>query len=319
MRRVKREEADESNHSLAESEFPEHSYPTSERILGQANDNEKNRFEGQQVEAQEQFNSKIENKQLSQGTVPYPGLFIKDEPNFDNVSIEDSLHEMSKARERESQDRRKIRESDDSSSLFEESGGSSDPGDSGNEAPAPPRHPGETAEITSHLISYDVIDLESESEPRNQDPTPEQAILAVPDPTLSQPSARPSGDTSRPMTISVEETTSPTWKQIRQSRMRKSNQADVLPLTVGGITSQRTRTKEPESMNEDERLLASEEGRKLSSKDRRRLRNKISAKAHRSRRRGMCSFHLKLWTLFRFNNSSVINLPQVISNSLRNE
>ncbi|KAK4213634.1 putative bzip transcription factor protein [Rhypophila decipiens] len=46
----------------------------------------------------------------------------------------------------------------------------------------------------------------------------------------------------------------------------------------------RTR-KDEEDMDEDERLLASEEGKKLSSKERRQLRNKVSARAFRSRRK----------------------------------
>ena len=45
--------------------------------------------------------------------------------------------------------------------------------------------------------------------------------------------------------------------------------------------------KEEEDMDEDERLLASEEGKKLSSKERRQLRNKVSARAFRSRRKGI--------------------------------
>lgn len=45
--------------------------------------------------------------------------------------------------------------------------------------------------------------------------------------------------------------------------------------------------KDEEDMDEDERLLASEEGKKLSSKERRQLRNKVSARAFRSRRKGM--------------------------------
>lgn len=44
--------------------------------------------------------------------------------------------------------------------------------------------------------------------------------------------------------------------------------------------------KHEEDMDEDERLLASEEGKKLSSKERRQLRNKVSARAFRSRRKG---------------------------------
>jgi hypothetical protein len=49
--------------------------------------------------------------------------------------------------------------------------------------------------------------------------------------------------------------------------------------------------KEEEDMDEDERLLASEEGKKLSSKERRQLRNKVSARAFRSRRKGKQSIH----------------------------
>ncbi|PWW80074.1 hypothetical protein C7212DRAFT_305690 [Tuber magnatum] len=43
--------------------------------------------------------------------------------------------------------------------------------------------------------------------------------------------------------------------------------------------------KEEDEMDEDERLLASEEGKKLTSKERRQLRNKVSARAFRSRRK----------------------------------
>nr|POF13507.1 bzip-type transcription factor mbz1 [Quercus suber] len=51
--------------------------------------------------------------------------------------------------------------------------------------------------------------------------------------------------------------------------------------------SQLARMKSDEDeMSEDERLLASEEGEKLSSKERRQLRNKVSARAFRSRRKG---------------------------------
>ena len=50
-------------------------------------------------------------------------------------------------------------------------------------------------------------------------------------------------------------------------------------------SGQRSRKGE-EDMDEDERLLASEEGKKLSSKERRQLRNKVSARAFRSRRKG---------------------------------
>lgn len=44
--------------------------------------------------------------------------------------------------------------------------------------------------------------------------------------------------------------------------------------------------KEEGEMDDDERLLASEAGKKLTSKERRQLRNKVSARAFRSRRKG---------------------------------
>lgn len=44
--------------------------------------------------------------------------------------------------------------------------------------------------------------------------------------------------------------------------------------------------KDEDDMDEDERLLASDAGKQLSSKERRQLRNKVSARAFRSRRKG---------------------------------
>lgn len=49
--------------------------------------------------------------------------------------------------------------------------------------------------------------------------------------------------------------------------------------------------KDEDDMDEDERLLNSEEGKKLSSKERRQLRNKVSARAFRSRRKGKSSIN----------------------------
>ena len=49
--------------------------------------------------------------------------------------------------------------------------------------------------------------------------------------------------------------------------------------------------KDEDEMDEDERLLASEDGKKLSSKERRQLRNKVSARAFRSRRKGKSLVH----------------------------
>lgn len=73
------------------------------------------------------------------------------------------------------------------------------------------------------------------------------------------------------------------------SRMRQSSTASSIDESTpapGGMSSVPRLRKDEEDMDEDERLLASEEGKKLSSKERRQLRNKVSARAFRSRRKG---------------------------------
>lgn len=60
-----------------------------------------------------------------------------------------------------------------------------------------------------------------------------------------------------------------------------------MPHTIGGngmVNISRPK-KDEDDMDDDERLLASEEGKKLTSKERRQLRNKVSARAFRSRRK----------------------------------
>jgi hypothetical protein len=71
--------------------------------------------------------------------------------------------------------------------------------------------------------------------------------------------------------------------QNASSSMQDNNQG-LLPHIIRA-------KKDEEDMDEDERLLASEEGKKLSSKERRQLRNKVSARAFRSRRKGRLSLN----------------------------
>ncbi|KAI9892717.1 MAG: hypothetical protein M1814_001137 [Vezdaea aestivalis] len=71
-------------------------------------------------------------------------------------------------------------------------------------------------------------------------------------------------------------------KTMRQTSVASSGDDDDGNGT--NQTSHRIK-KDEEDMDEDERLLASEEGKKLSSKERRQLRNKVSARAFRSRRK----------------------------------
>jgi len=94
---------------------------------------------------------------------------------------------------------------------------------------------------------------------------------------------RPRGS-QQPTDPLVEEKISQLLNSMRQSSVATD---DAEGNTPGNQLShvQRMR-KEEEDMDEDERLLASEEGKKLSSKERRQLRNKVSARAFRSRRKG---------------------------------
>lgn len=97
----------------------------------------------------------------------------------------------------------------------------------------------------------------------------------------SQGSRRPSHNPVDPHT---EETIARVVNQIRQSS--NMGEHSMSPDPQGHQHMGRSR-KEEDDMDEDERLLNSEEGKKLSSKERRQLRNKVSARAFRSRRKGM--------------------------------
>lgn len=84
----------------------------------------------------------------------------------------------------------------------------------------------------------------------------------------------------------VEESISRLLNQMRQNSSASAN-SDEDGMSSGGMLPHIARMrKDEEEMDEDERLLASDEGKKLSSKERRQLRNKVSARAFRSRRKG---------------------------------
>lgn len=79
-------------------------------------------------------------------------------------------------------------------------------------------------------------------------------------------------------------------RQILEDVKRKALSSQASSLEEDASLPQIARMKkDEEDMDEDERLLNSEEGKKLSSKERRQLRNKVSARAFRSRRKGMYS------------------------------
>ncbi|KAI4250721.1 MAG: hypothetical protein LQ352_005287 [Teloschistes flavicans] len=83
----------------------------------------------------------------------------------------------------------------------------------------------------------------------------------------------------------VEERISRLLNQMRHNSVVSSNGDASTPTAHGTSTHLSRARKDEEDMDEDERLLASEEGKKLSSKERRQLRNKVSARAFRSRRK----------------------------------
>ncbi|KAM0713995.1 hypothetical protein Q7P37_010959 [Cladosporium fusiforme] len=80
----------------------------------------------------------------------------------------------------------------------------------------------------------------------------------------------------------VEESISRLLNQMRNNSTASADDAGSPDNLLPQIARMR---KDEEEMDEDERLLASEEGKKLSSKERRQLRNKVSARAFRSRRK----------------------------------
>ncbi|EXJ91103.1 hypothetical protein A1O1_04210 [Capronia coronata CBS 617.96] len=81
----------------------------------------------------------------------------------------------------------------------------------------------------------------------------------------------------------VEESITKVLNRMRQASVASTADEEKTPSS--GTSSMPRIKKDEDDMDEDERLLASEEGKKLSSKERRQLRNKVSARAFRSRRK----------------------------------
>jgi hypothetical protein len=107
---------------------------------------------------------------------------------------------------------------------------------------------------------------------------------AVAPPTSKKPNRSHRAGAQQPTDPMVEDRISRLLSSMRQSSIAASDED-----TSGrdGLLPHISRMKkEEDDMDEDERLLASEEGKKLSSKERRQLRNKVSARAFRSRRKG---------------------------------
>lgn len=105
--------------------------------------------------------------------------------------------------------------------------------------------------------------------PSGQQPLPTSTPTAPKAPTAKDPH--------------VEESISRLLNRMRQSSSASADDEDG-DSPAGSSHTSRIK-KDEDDMDDDERLLNSEEGKKLSSKERRQLRNKVSARAFRSRRK----------------------------------
>ena len=110
----------------------------------------------------------------------------------------------------------------------------------------------------------------------------QRAVQRSQNPGHKSTPSRSSGNRT-PMDPADAERNSRLLRQMRQSNGSPSDSGSQKESHQGNMSRSK---KEEEDMDEDERLLASEEGKKLSSKERRQLRNKVSARAFRSRRKG---------------------------------
>ena len=131
--------------------------------------------------------------------------------------------------------------------------------------------------------------LQQQQQRQQQQKAKQQPPVTAPTQTR-QPAPRTAGSSNRPPTDPiVEERISRLLSQMRQNSENSSNN-DTTTSNANGASHLSRSRKDEEDMDEDERLLASEEGKKLSSKERRQLRNKVSARAFRSRRKGTATY-----------------------------
>lgn len=109
--------------------------------------------------------------------------------------------------------------------------------------------------------------------------------------SAARPAARRADKVTDPI---VEEKIAKLLGSMRQTSVASSSDGARSPLPEHANHHVGRSRKDEDEMDEDERLLASEEGKKLSSKERRQLRNKVSARAFRSRRKGKPRPHVTL-------------------------
>ncbi|RMZ88502.1 hypothetical protein DV736_g4257, partial [Chaetothyriales sp. CBS 134916] len=124
--------------------------------------------------------------------------------------------------------------------------------------------------------SFDMADVDFEED------SPSDCLPAMFYPGASSKDFKPLPKSQPAKDPAVEESISRILSQMRQKKDGAAENEDSSPVPSSALSRSK---KEEDEMDEDERLLASEEGKKLSSKERRQLRNKVSARAFRSRRK----------------------------------
>ncbi|OKL63626.1 hypothetical protein UA08_00954 [Talaromyces atroroseus] len=130
-----------------------------------------------------------------------------------------------------------------------------------------------------HKQQIEIIRQQQQQQQQQQMRQQHAEQMAHQTPTQPFPTARP----LRQIDPVVEERISRLLQQMRQNSI---GQDSHLSTPTSSVLPQMAKLKKDEDdMDEDERLLASEEGKKLTSKERRQLRNKVSARAFRSRRK----------------------------------
>lgn len=111
-----------------------------------------------------------------------------------------------------------------------------------------------------------------------------------------QQQQRHAAQSAKPQRPKMQPPTDPLLEQkithvLNQFRQQESSNMD-LQSPESPEDGNRSQSKDLDDMDEDERLLNSEEGKKLTPKERRQLRNKVSARHFRKRRKGKLAFIL---------------------------
>lgn len=110
----------------------------------------------------------------------------------------------------------------------------------------------------------------------------------------------------------VEESISRLLNRMRQASTASADNDEDDSQDSGTSNMPRIK-KDEEDMDDDERLLNSEEGKKLTSKERRQLRNKVSARAFRSRRKGQYLLFLLRWVVANIETEYITQLEAEVA------